>query len=100
MRVSLWIFKKALRARLGVGRPVMVLVKLGGSVITEKTRLRTARNAPIRRLARELMSVGEPFLDVPGVGSYSILLASRYHLYEFNMTLGKLVQPQVTLADA
>ncbi len=72
-----------------MGRPVMLLVKLGGSVITEKTRLRTARSAPIRRLARELKSVGQPLLVVHGAGSYGHILASRHRLNEGDSSPGK-----------
>ena len=67
----------------------MLLVKLGGSVITEKTRLRTARSAPIRRLARELKSVGQPLLVVHGAGSYGHILASRHRLNEGDSSPGK-----------
>src|SRR5712692_1270344 len=63
-----------------VGRPTMLLVKLGGSVLTDKARLRTARPAAIRRLAGELASVAQPLLIVHGAGSYGHILASRYRL--------------------
>ncbi len=58
----------------------MHLVKLGGSVLTDKARLRTARPAAIRRLAGELASVAQPLLIVHGAGSYGHILASRYRL--------------------
>jgi isopentenyl phosphate kinase len=58
----------------------MLLVKLGGSVLTDKAHLRTARPAAIRRLAAELASVAQPFLIVHGAGSYGHLLASRHRL--------------------
>jgi isopentenyl phosphate kinase len=58
----------------------MLLVKLGGSVLTDKARLRTARPAAIRRLAGELASVAQPLLIVHGAGSYGHVLASRYRL--------------------
>src|SRR5438132_8282452 len=60
----------------------MLLVKLGGSVVTEKAHLRTPRSAAIRRLARELASLGEPLLVVHGAGSYGHILASRHRLNE------------------
>jgi len=64
----------------------MLLVKLGGSVVTEKTHLRTPRSAAIRRLARELASLGEPLLIVHGAGSYGHILASRHRLNEGGST--------------
>jgi isopentenyl phosphate kinase len=60
----------------------VLLVKLGGSVLTEKTRLRTPRSATIRRLAAELASVREPLLVVHGAGSYGHIRASRHRLNE------------------
>ena len=63
-----------------MGRPTVLLVKLGGSVLTDKARLRTARHAAIRRLAGELASVARPLLIVHGAGSFGHLLASRHKL--------------------
>ena len=60
----------------------MLLVKLGGSVVTDKTRLRTPRPTAIRRLARELAAVQEPLVVVHGAGSYGHILASRHRLNE------------------
>jgi len=60
----------------------MLLVKLGGSVVTEKTHLRTPRSAAIRRLAGELASLREPLLIVHGAGSYGHILARRHRLNE------------------
>ncbi len=65
----------------------MLLVKLGGSVVTEKAHLRTPRSAAIRRLARELASLGESLLIVHGAGSYGHILASRHRLNEGGSTL-------------
>jgi len=58
----------------------MLLVKLGGSVLTNKTRLRTPRLAAIRRLARELAAVRQPLLVVHGAGSFGHILARRHGL--------------------
>src|SRR2546429_7200246 len=60
----------------------MLLVKLGGSVVTEKAHLRTPRPAAIHRLARELASVRQPLLVVHGAGSYGHILARRPRLNE------------------
>jgi isopentenyl phosphate kinase len=69
----------------------MLLVKLGGSVITDKARLRTPRRAAIRRLAAELASVRQPLLAVHGAGSYGHILARRHHLGEGGSSSSKRV---------
>ena len=64
----------------------MLLVKLGGSVVTNKARLRTPRPTAIRRLAAELASLRQPLLIVHGAGSYGHILASRHRLNEGGST--------------
>ena len=64
-----------------MARP-LVLVKLGGSLITDKARPRVARHAAIRRLARELAAVAKnpraPRLVVGhGSGSFGHAAAAR-----------------------
>jgi len=60
----------------------MLLVKLGGSVLTDKTRLRTPRPASIHRLAAELAAVKEPLVVVHGAGSFGHILARKHRLHE------------------
>jgi len=60
----------------------MLLVKLGGSVITDKGRLRTARQSVLRRLAKELSATKEQLILVHGAGSFGHILAKRYKLHE------------------
>ena len=67
----------------------MLLVKLGGSVLTDKTRLRTPRPAAIRRLARELAAARGPLLVVHGAGSYGHILARKHGLNEGGGTPAK-----------
>src|SRR5438309_11583778 len=67
---------KALSVTRCVARISMLLVKLGGSVLTEKARLRTPRRAAIRRLAAERGSVRQPLVCVQGGGSFGDVLAS------------------------
>ncbi len=83
----------------------MLLVKLGGSVLTDKSRLRTPRRAAIRRLARELAAVRKPLLVVHGAGSYGHILARRHKLHEGGATEAKRsaaarVQADVKALDA
>jgi len=77
----------------------MLLVKLGGSVVTEKARLRTPRRAAIRRLATELASVRQPLLVVHGAGSYGHILASRHRLKEGGSTSAKRAAAARVQAD-
>jgi isopentenyl phosphate kinase len=58
----------------------MLLVKLGGSVLTEKARLRTPRKAAIARLTKELANLGDDLIVVHGAGSFGHVLARRYAL--------------------
>src|SRR5438309_12099028 len=81
--------EKALSATRCVARISMLLVKLGGRVLTEKVRLRTPRRAAIRRLAAELASVRKPLLIVHGSGFYVHILASRHHLMDGSFTSAK-----------
>lgn len=83
----------------------MLLVKLGGSVLTDKARLRTPRRAAIRRLARELAGAAEPILLVHGAGSFGHILARRYRLHEgppdtAKLAAGARVQRDVKVLDA
>lgn len=57
----------------------MILVKLGGSVITDKRRIRTFRKRNCLRLCGELRAAGEIFL-IHGAGSFGHIMASRYDL--------------------
>lgn len=58
----------------------MLLVKLGGSVLTDKARLRTPRKSAIARLTKELAGLGDDLIVVHGAGSYGHVLARRYRL--------------------
>ena len=58
----------------------MQLVKLGGSVLTDKARLRTPRRATIQRLARELVESHQSLLIVHGAGSYGHIRARKDRL--------------------
>jgi isopentenyl phosphate kinase len=69
----------------------MLLVKLGGSVLTDKSRLRTPRRATIRRLASELASVRQDLLVVHGAGSYGHILARRHKLNEGGLSSSKRI---------
>lgn len=61
----------------------MILVKLGGSVITDKSRLRSFRKGACERLAREMRpALREGLLVVHGAGSFGHIMAKRHELHK------------------
>ncbi len=60
----------------------MILVKLGGSVITDKGRYRTFDQANVIRLAKEIVRSKMPVMIVHGAGSFGHVLAKKYYLNE------------------
>ncbi len=58
----------------------MILVKLGGSVITDKAKLRTFRSSSCSRLARELKPARNRLAVVHGAGSYGHIEAKKHGL--------------------
>ncbi len=58
----------------------MLLVKLGGSLLTDKARLRTPRKSAILRLTKELAGLGDDLAVVHGAGSFGHVLARKYGL--------------------
>lgn len=60
----------------------MKLVKLGGSVITDKSRLRTFRAAACGRLAKEIGVAGRDMCLVHGAGSFGHIEAKRHSLHK------------------
>jgi len=55
-----------------------LVVKLGGSVITDKRRPFVVRRATLRRLAHELAAAKEPLILIHGGGSFGHPVASKY----------------------
>jgi len=60
----------------------MILVKLGGSVITDKSRLRTFRRSSCDRLAAELGHVEGSLAIVHGAGSFGHIEAKKHSLHK------------------
>ncbi|MEW5748548.1 MAG: isopentenyl phosphate kinase [Candidatus Thermoplasmatota archaeon] len=61
----------------------MILVKLGGSVITDKSRLRSFRASACERLAKEMRpALREGLLVVHGAGSFGHIVAKRHALHK------------------
>ncbi len=63
---------------LGAFETKPLIVKLGGSVITDKRRRFAVKRAAIRRLSRELAAARGPLVVVHGGGSFGHPLASKY----------------------
>jgi len=59
-----------------------LIVKLGGSVITDKRRRFAVKRAVLKRLARELAAAEQPLVVVHGGGSFGHPLASEYGIAE------------------
>lgn len=60
----------------------MILVKLGGSVITDKSRLRTFKRSSCERLARELRAEKGELVVVHGAGSFGHIEAKKHGLHK------------------
>ncbi|MCL1810619.1 MAG: isopentenyl phosphate kinase [Methanomassiliicoccaceae archaeon] len=58
----------------------MILIKLGGSVITDKTQYRTFNKDVVRRLCGEIKDSGASAIIVHGGGSFGHVLAKEYSL--------------------
>ncbi|MFA5771823.1 MAG: isopentenyl phosphate kinase [Thermoplasmata archaeon] len=60
----------------------MLLIKLGGSVITDKSKLKTFRKAVVSRLSSELKTVKEDLIIVHGAGSFGHIKAKKHGLHQ------------------
>lgn len=58
----------------------MILIKFGGSVITDKSRYRTFNADIVKRLCREIRDSGERVIIVHGAGSFGHVLAKEHDL--------------------
>ena len=58
----------------------MILIKLGGSVITDKTQYRTFNREAVRRLCGEIRDSGASVIIVHGAGSFGHVVAKEHSL--------------------
>ena len=58
----------------------MILIKFGGSAITDKSRYRTFNAELVRRLCREIKESGERVIVVHGAGSFGHVIAKEHNL--------------------
>ena len=60
----------------------MIIIKLGGSVVTDKSKPMTARIEVIERLAKEIAAVPEQKIIIHGGGSFGHIKAKKYELHK------------------
>ncbi len=60
----------------------MILIKLGGSVITDKTQYRTFRRERVARLCTEIKESGQKVIVVHGAGSFGHVLSKEHSLQD------------------
>ena len=60
--------------------PAMILIKLGGSVITDKSQYKKFDREQASRLCREIAESGKPTIIVHGAGSFGHVLAKKYSI--------------------
>ena len=59
----------------------MILIKLGGSIITNKQKALSARRKAIDSIARNLKKIDEPMIIVHGGGSYGHYWSVKYNMH-------------------
>lgn len=59
----------------------MILIKLGGSIITNKEKPLTVRTSTIKRIASHLRKIREPFVVVHGGGSFGHYWSVKYDMH-------------------
>lgn len=59
----------------------MILIKLGGSIITNKEKSLTARKSTIDKIAKRFRKLNEPFVVVHGGGSFGHHWSVKYNMH-------------------
>lgn len=77
----------------------MIVLKLGGSVLTDKTRYKALRADDLRRLAKEVAGATGPMILVHGAGSFGHVLAREHRLGEGARTPAALAAAAHVHAD-
>ncbi|NYT11581.1 MAG: isopentenyl phosphate kinase family protein [Methanomassiliicoccales archaeon] len=77
----------------------MILVKLGGSVITDKRGFRDFREPQTRMLAREISQSGKDVFLVHGAGSFGHVLAHKFSLQNGYVNDGQIPGVAEVMAD-
>jgi isopentenyl phosphate kinase len=77
----------------------MFIVKLGGSVITDKTKPNSFKQKTMDRLAAELQKANKQLILVHGAGSFGHILAHQYRLNDGYKTANQRYGFSITLAQ-
>lgn len=80
----------------------MILIKLGGSVITDKSQYRMFNKEHVARLCSEIKEAGQKVLIVHGAGSFGHVLSKRYDIqngYVFEGQIPVVAEIQYDVRD-
>lgn len=78
----------------------MILIKLGGSVITDKSQYKKFNKEQTSRLCREIAESGRSVMIVHGAGSYGHVLAKRYSIQKGLVDFGQVAPAAMVHHDA
>ena len=68
----------------------MIIIKLGGSVITDKTKYRAFKKGRVSRLCDEIKASGKDVIIVHGAGSFGHIVAKKYSLQEGHKNVSQI----------
>ena len=68
----------------------MILIKLGGSVITDKSSYRTFNGRQVFRLCEEIKASGKDVMIVHGAGSFGHVVAKEFNLRDGHVSDGQI----------
>ena len=78
----------------------MILIKLGGSVITDKSQYKKFNQEQASRLCREIAESGRSVMIVHGAGSFGHVLAKKYSIQNGLMDFGQVAAAAMVHHDA
>lgn len=78
----------------------MILIKLGGSVITDKSQYKKFNKEQTARLCREIAESGRATIIVHGAGSYGHVLAKKYAIQNGLVDFGQVAPAAMVHHDA
>ncbi len=78
----------------------MILIKLGGSVITDKSQYKKFNQEQASRLCREIAESGRAVMIVHGAGSFGHVLAKRYAIQNGLVDFGQVMPAAMVHHDA
>ena len=78
----------------------MILIKLGGSVITDKSQYKKFNQEQASRLCREIAESGRSVMIVHGAGSFGHVLAKKYSIQNGLVDFGQVAAAAMVHHDA